>query len=90
MRAYGKSGTFVLVHEHPSRSFWMLVDKQLFPIFKKDPGEVLKTQVHEPSRKSLFLRKNQKSSGTVSEGKTQNIDKLASPGQCDLRKSAKS
>ena len=80
----------MLVHEHASRSFWMLLDKQLFPIFKNDPGEVLKTRVHEPSRKSFFCEKNQKSSGTVSEGMSQNIAKLASPGQCDFRKSAKS
>ena len=80
----------MLVYEHALHTFWVLVDKQLFPIFKNDPGEVLKTRVHGPSRKSLFCEKNQKSSGTVSEGKTQNIAKLASPGQCDFRKNAKS
>ena len=42
----------------------MLLDKQLFPIFKKDPGEVLKTRVHGPSRKSFFFaKKNQKVQG---------------------------
>ena len=38
----------------------------------------------------FFAKKNQKSSGTVSEGMSQNIAKLASPGQCDFRKNAKS
>ena len=90
VRACIKNGTFMLVYEHALRSFWVLLDKQLFPIFKNDPGEVLKTRVHEPSRKSLFFRKMQKCSGTVSEGKTKNIAKLTSPGQCDFRKNAKS